>query len=585
MILEKKIKIILIFSSIGILFTASYFILTGQKIKIEQNRQIIQTEEEKILKDLSLENRQIIQTEEEKILKDLSLEEKIGQLFIIGFEGENLTPEIENLLKTIHPGGVILFLRNIEDENQLKKLISDLQKISLEDNGLPLFVAIDQEGGLVRRIKWLNDETSQAEIRNTKEAFQIGLERGNGLKTLGINLNLAPVLDIAKEGDFLYNRSFRGSPAEIGILAQGLISGQKEADIFTAVKHFPGYGGISFNPETEIVPILEKTPEISQFQKAFEAKPELIMTANVIYSDIDKNLPFTFSSEGIQFLKNKIKDEYLIISDDLSSKILKEEFTLKNSVILAKKAGIDILLVAGWKQPEDPLEAFDAILEATKNGEIPEEKINKSVLKIIRLKQKISLEITDKVNQQKTESNEESATAPKESSQPLEKDNLDEPLNIINKLVNWGYEIPSQNRSIDTIIIHSAYDALGTNPYSVDGVIYEYKIYGVSPHYLIDREGTVFQLVKEENIAYHAGSGEMPDGRTDINSFSIGIELINTKTVSPNEVQYLSLVKLVKLIKSRYEIKYTLGHNEIGPERKTDPWNFDWQKFNSELVK
>jgi len=156
-------------------------------------------------------------------------------------------------------------------------------------------------------------------------------------------------------------------------------------------------------------------------------------------------------------------------------------------------------------------------------------------------------------------------------------------LNIVDKLVSWGYEIPSSNRSIDTIIVHSSYDALGNNPYSVNGVIYEYKIYGVSSHYLIDRNGTIFRLVEEDNIAYHAGGGKMPDGRTNINSFSIGIELINTKTVGPNEAQYLSLVRLVKSLKSRYEIKNILGHSQIAPDRKTDPWNFDWQKFNEQL--
>jgi len=154
---------------------------------------------------------------------------------------------------------------------------------------------------------------------------------------------------------------------------------------------------------------------------------------------------------------------------------------------------------------------------------------------------------------------------------------------IVDRLVNWGYEIPSAPRSIDTIIIHSSYDALGTDPYSVEGVIYEYKIYSVSPHYLIDRNGTIFRLVKDEYIAYHAGGGEMPDGRTNINSFSIGIELINTKTIGPNEAQYSSLVELVKFLKSKYQIKYILGHNEISPERKTDPWNFNWQKFNEML--
>lgn len=161
--------------------------------------------------------------------------------------------------------------------------------------------------------------------------------------------------------------------------------------------------------------------------------------------------------------------------------------------------------------------------------------------------------------------------------------NLNNTLNIIDKFVSWGYEISLSDRSINTIIIHSSYDALGNDPYSVDGVIYEYKIYGVSPHYLIDRNGTIFRLVKEENIAYHAGGGEMPDGRTNINSFSIGIELINTKTIGPNETQYSSLVELVKSLKLKYEIKNILGHSKISPERKTDPWNFNWQEFNEML--
>jgi len=154
---------------------------------------------------------------------------------------------------------------------------------------------------------------------------------------------------------------------------------------------------------------------------------------------------------------------------------------------------------------------------------------------------------------------------------------------IIDRLVNWGYKIPPTPRLIDTIIIHSSYDALGVNPYSVEGVIYEYKIYGVSPHYLIDRKGTIFRLVKDEYIAYHAGKGKMPDGRININSFSIGIELINTEKDEPTENQYLSLIELVKFLKSKYKIKYILGHNEISPEQKTDPWNFDWQKFNRML--
>ena len=329
-------------------------------------------------------------TEEEKILKKLSIEEKIGQLFMIGFEGTALTSEIKDLFKVVRPGGVILFSRNIQDANQLKKLIRDLQNLSLEENGLPLLVAVDQEGGVVRRIQWLEDKISQAEIKNTDQALQIGLERGAGLRELGINLNLAPVLDVTQQSDFLHNRSFQKNPEETGELGKGLISGQKEAGILTAVKHFPGYGGISFNPETIKLPFLLKIPEIFQFQKAAEAEPELIMTANVVYSEIDEKLPFTLSPKGIQFLKEKIKGDYLIISDDLSSKVLKDNFSLENSVILAKKAGVDILLVAGGNQEQDQLKVFNALLQTVEKREINEKQINDSVLKIIKLKQKIS---------------------------------------------------------------------------------------------------------------------------------------------------------------------------------------------------
>ncbi len=151
------------------------------------------------------------------------------------------------------------------------------------------------------------------------------------------------------------------------------------------------------------------------------------------------------------------------------------------------------------------------------------------------------------------------------------------PPNITNKLISWGYQ--SANRSIDTIVIHSSYDALGDDPYDLDGIIDEYKQYGVGAHYLMDRKGKIYQLVQDKNIAYHAGVGSVPDGRTDVNNFSIGIELMNTKDGKFTDAQYGSLNKLIDYLKSRYKIKYTLGHNQIAPGRKDDPWNFKWSKL------
>jgi len=149
---------------------------------------------------------------------------------------------------------------------------------------------------------------------------------------------------------------------------------------------------------------------------------------------------------------------------------------------------------------------------------------------------------------------------------------------IANKLVSWGYQKAS-GRSIDTIIIHSSYNALGGDEYSVEKLLGEYKNYGVSPHYLIDRKGNIFRLVEDKNIAYHAGESKMPDGRSGINNFSIGIEMINTKNDKYTDFQYKSLQHLLAYLKKKYVIKYVLGHSDVAKGRKDDPWNFDWSKI------
>lgn len=150
---------------------------------------------------------------------------------------------------------------------------------------------------------------------------------------------------------------------------------------------------------------------------------------------------------------------------------------------------------------------------------------------------------------------------------------------IIQKPVNWGYS-SSNNRTIDTIIIHSSYNALGGSEYDLDKLILEYKEYGVAPHYLIDRKGKIYQLVKNGNIAYHAGESKMSDGRTNVNNFSIGIELMNTESDKYTGEQYASLEYLISYLKESYKIKYVLGHNSIASGRKTDPWNFNWDKID-----
>ncbi len=150
---------------------------------------------------------------------------------------------------------------------------------------------------------------------------------------------------------------------------------------------------------------------------------------------------------------------------------------------------------------------------------------------------------------------------------------------IVSRLASWGFQ-KSSGRKIDTIILHTSYDALGNDPFNVSGVIAEYKQAQVSPHYLIARDGTIYQLVSDQNIAWHAGVAKMPDGRTDVNSFSIGIEMINTQDGKFTSDQYAAVNRLIGDLKNKYPIKNILGHSDIASSRKTDPWGIEWKKVN-----
>lgn len=148
------------------------------------------------------------------------------------------------------------------------------------------------------------------------------------------------------------------------------------------------------------------------------------------------------------------------------------------------------------------------------------------------------------------------------------------------KPVSFGFEkAHRKSQDIDTIVLHSSFNSLGGDPYSVDKVISIWKSYGVAPHFLIDRKGRIYQLVDEENIAYHAGVSEMKDGRKNVNDFSLGVEILNAEDDTYTDAQYGAVKSLVVYLKETYPIKYVVGHDDIAPGRKTDPWNFDWKRI------
>lgn len=167
---------------------------------------------------------------------------------------------------------------------------------------------------------------------------------------------------------------------------------------------------------------------------------------------------------------------------------------------------------------------------------------------------------------------------------PLEKKHPDGKgagtMDIVNRLMKTGFAVPTKARTIDTLVLHSSYNPNGGDPYSVSALVKIYESYGVSAHYLIDRDGIVYRLVADRNIAYHAGVSQMADGRKNVNDFSIGIEMMNEEDTEYTKAQYAAVNSLVATLKKQYPITSVVGHDDIAPGRKTDPWNFDWKKLN-----
>lgn len=156
-------------------------------------------------------------------------------------------------------------------------------------------------------------------------------------------------------------------------------------------------------------------------------------------------------------------------------------------------------------------------------------------------------------------------------------------LKVNEKCVNFGFCLPDSVRNYDVILIHTSYCVSVNDSFNLNCIIKSYEKYEVAAHYIIDRDGVIHKMVNPEQVAYHGGKGKLPDGNNQINSRSIGIELVNTKYTFLTESQYGSLLNLVNFSMKSNKIKYILGHDDVAPIRKTDPWNFDWKYFKKLL--
>ena len=324
-------------------------------------------------------------------IKNMTIPEKIGQMLLIGVYGYEIDDNIAWMLNQYHCGGIILFDRNMNTKSQVKKFIMDLQKKS--DEQVPLFIAIDEEGGKVARMKHeIKTAPSQEEIGNTgdPESAKIWAEStAKELKSLGINVNFAPVADVGSPD----TRSFSGDSSTVAVFLDSAAQGYERERFIYCLKHFPGIGKRITDPHQEISSIdvsreiLEKE-DIFPFKSIINTHPSdkfMIMVSHLKYPAIDEVNSATLSYEVMtNLLRKELKFNGIIVTDDLEMGAISNHNTFSDVGVKAVKAGADILLVCHDYQHEQ--DVYLGVLEAVQNGEITEERINESVHRILKVK-------------------------------------------------------------------------------------------------------------------------------------------------------------------------------------------------------
>jgi len=319
----------------------------------------------------------------------MSIHDKIGKLFMIGLNGPELDESDLKLLDDINPGFVILFKRNVENRNQVKKYISKIHQLC----GNETIITADQEGGIVTRLE-NGFSVSPGAMATTatsdkKNSFICGKILGEEMYDCGITLNLAPVIDINSNSDnpAIGVRSFGNTINDVYDYSEEFIKGLHEAGVGACIKHFPGNGDVNVDPHLDM-PFLDKTMEelesfeLVPFRKFFSNNIETMMPTHLNLPKImTENVPVTVSKEILtDLVRNEMGYEGLIISDDLTMGGVKNSMEIEEICYKSLMAGIDVLCIC--HDHELKQRAFDYLIEKYESDENLKNRIDESVERI-----------------------------------------------------------------------------------------------------------------------------------------------------------------------------------------------------------
>ena len=322
------------------------------------------------------------------ILDKMSLEEKIGQMFLIRYSDDQT---VLSDIAQYNPGGILLFAKDFE--NHTKESIKAQLDTCQQASGTPLIIGVDEEGGVVTRISRVTNFRSER-FKSPQDLYaEGGFERIASdtdekcalLKSIGINVNLAPVADVSEDpSSFIYDRTI-GQNAEITSEYVRTVVGRMKANgMGSALKHFPGYGD---NGDTHTDIITDTRPlgafvsgDLLPFQAGIDEGTDIVLVSHNIVSCMDPDYPASLSPTVHALLRNTIGFDGVIMTDDLVMSAITEYTDGKSAAVQAVIAGNDLLCCSDYAVQ------VPAVIEAVKSGVISEERINESAKRIIQMK-------------------------------------------------------------------------------------------------------------------------------------------------------------------------------------------------------
>ncbi len=336
------------------------------------------------------------------INQEIALEEKIGQMILVGFYGTTAyaNSAIIQEIRTRNLGGVALFRRNVQSAAQLMALTGQLQAAT----ATPLLISVDQEGGYVRRLGpefgLSHNYTPQqlGSLNNLVTTQDYAAETAQALKDFGLNLNLAPVVDLNVNPSNpvigRVGRSFSADPAIVTDHARTFIDAHHQRGVLCTLKHFPGHGSSTRDSHKGFVDVTSTWTEreLEPFASIIQTgRNDVIMTAHIFNANLDDQLPATLSRNTLTgLLRNELGHDGVIMTDDMQMAAIRSYYSFDKAVALAVDAGVDMIAIARYA-PSTVARAVTVIQGMVANGTISADRVDASYRRILNLKSRLAL--------------------------------------------------------------------------------------------------------------------------------------------------------------------------------------------------